>query len=304
MKKIKIGIPRALMYYRYGVLWKHFFESLGCKVILSPKSNQEILTLGINNTIDECCLPYKLYIGHVLYLSKIADYIIVSRICDYGKKDKVCTRFNGLYDDIKCLISKNQILEYNIEHTKLKYEFFGLLKIGLKVSKNPIKIILSYIYAKNKQKNYELTRENEQKNKLNKSNKKILLISNYYNLEDNFISKYIVEYFNNNNITLIYSNYLDKSLSSSFSDYFSDTLYWKYAKEKIGSLYYYRHQIDGIIYISSYPCSQDALVNNLSILKNNYIPSINIIIDENITEVALETKLESFLDIIKGENNE
>ena len=102
MKKIKIGIPRALMYYRYGVLWKNFFELLGCKVILSPKSNEEILSLGISNTIDECCLSYKLYVGHVLYLSNITDYVLVPRICDYGQKDKVCTRFNGIYDDIKC----------------------------------------------------------------------------------------------------------------------------------------------------------------------------------------------------------
>ena len=33
----------------------------------------------------------------------------------------------------------------------------------------------------------------------------------------------------------------------------------------IGALYYLNHQIDGIIYISTYPCGQDSLVNNLAI---------------------------------------
>ena len=61
MKKIKVGIPRALLYYRYGVLWKNFFENLGCNVILSPETNREIMELGVNNTIDECCLSYKIY---------------------------------------------------------------------------------------------------------------------------------------------------------------------------------------------------------------------------------------------------
>ena len=38
---------------------------------------------------------------------------------------------------------------------------------------------------------------------------------------------------------------------------------------------------------------------------NKDIPMLNIIIDENINELNLETKLESFLDIMnKGENNE
>lgn len=304
MKKIKIGIPRALTYYRYGVLWKSYFEALGCKVILSPKSNQEILSLGTKNTIDECCLPYKLYVGHALYISEIVDYVLISRICDYGTKDKVCTRLNGIYDNIRYLIPQNKIIEYNIEHTKLKYEFYGLFKIGLKFSKNPIKIILSYIYAKKKQKNYELTKENEQKNKLKKENIKVLIISNFYNIEDNYISKYIINYLEKNSVIPIYSNCLDKNLSYSYADYFSETLYWKYAKEKIGALYYYRYQINGVIYISSYPCGQDTLVNTLSILKNNYLPSINLTIDENVTELSLETKLESFLDIIKGAINE
>ena len=50
MKKIKIGIPRAFLYYRYGVLWKSFFEKLGLNVVLSPETNREILNLGINNS--------------------------------------------------------------------------------------------------------------------------------------------------------------------------------------------------------------------------------------------------------------
>ena len=72
----------------------------------------------------------------------------------------------------------------------------------------------------------------------------------------------------------------------------------------IGALYYYNNQIDGVIYISTYPCGIDALVNNLAMLKNSHIPTLNLIIDEFITELNLETKLESFIDIIKGDKYE
>ena len=145
MKKIKIGIPRAFLYYRYGVLWKSFFEKLGLNVVLSPETNREILNLGINNTIDECCLSYKIYIGHAIYLSEKCDYILVSRVCDYGKKDKVCTRLNGTYDNLKYIIPKEMIIDFNIDHTNHKYQIFEFFKIGLKFSKNPIKIIYSYL---------------------------------------------------------------------------------------------------------------------------------------------------------------
>ena len=304
MKKIKIGIPRALTYYRYGVLWKNFFENLNCNVVLSPETNHEILKLGINNTIDESCLSYKIYIGHVLYLSEKCDYILVSRICDYGKKDKVCTRLNGTFDNIRNLIDKDKILDYDIEHTKHKYEFFGLFKLGFKFTKNPIKIIYSYLLAKEKQKKYNINKHNEEKNKLLKPNKKILVISHFYNIKDKFISNYIIKYLDNAGITPIFSSNLDKKIATKFSEYFSNTLYWKYSKEMIGSLYYYKYQIDGIIFISTYPCGIDSLVNNLAIYKNKDLPILNLLIDENITELSLETKLESFIDIIKGEYNE
>ena len=305
MKKIKIGIPRALLYYRYGVLWKNFFNSLGCNIVLSPETNKNIIELGCNNTIDESCLSYKIYIGHVLYLSNICDYVLVSRVCDYGKKDKVCTRLNGTYDDIKHKIPIEQIIDYDIEYTKLKFPILGFIKIGLKFTKNIPKIIYSYYKAKQKQKQYDINQANHEKNKLTKNNKKILILSHFYNIEDKFISKYIIDYLKNNNIIPIYSNKLDKKTTKRLSTYFSDTLYWKYSKEMIGSLYYTKNMIDGIIFISTYPCGIDSLVNNLAILKNKDIPILNLSIDENITELSLETKLESFIDILKqGENNE
>ena len=299
MKKIKIGIPRAFTYHRNSVLWKTFFTKLGCKIILSPETNQEILKLGINNTIDECCLSYKIYIGHVIYLSDKCDYLVVARICDYGKKDKVCTRFNGTFDNIKYLISNEKILSYNIEHTKLKYEFSEFFKIGLKITKNPLKIIYSYVIAKKKQKKYDQNKALEQTNKLKNKNKKILIISHYYNIQDKFISDYIIKYLESSNITVLLSSNLEKSLAISFSEYFSNTLYWKDSKEMIGALYFYRNQIDGIVFIGTYPCGIDSLVNSLAILKNKQLPILNLIIDENINELSLETKLESFVDIVK-----
>ena len=298
MKKIKIGIPRALLYYRYGVLWKNFFESLNCNVVLSPETNKTIVELGINNTIDESCLSYKIYVGHVLYLSKITDYVLISRACNYGKKDQVCTRLNGTYDDIKYKIPKEQIIDFDIDYQRLKFPIFKFILIGLKFSKNIIKIIYSYFKAKQKQKNYNINQANYEKNKLAKPNKKILILSHFYNIQDKYISKYIINYLEDNDLIPIYSNKINKKITSDFSEYFSETLYWKYSKEMIGSLYYTKNMIDGIIFISTYPCGIDSLVNNLAILKNKDMPILNLLIDENITELSLETKLESFIDIL------
>ena len=30
-----VGLPRALLYHQYGVLWETFFSALGCVVVVS-----------------------------------------------------------------------------------------------------------------------------------------------------------------------------------------------------------------------------------------------------------------------------
>ena len=47
MKNIHtIGVPRGLLTYRDGILWKEFFTQLGFSYILSPRSDRSILEEG------------------------------------------------------------------------------------------------------------------------------------------------------------------------------------------------------------------------------------------------------------------
>ena len=43
MKKKKIGIPRAFLYYRYKILWTYFFKNLGYEIILSNNTTKETI---------------------------------------------------------------------------------------------------------------------------------------------------------------------------------------------------------------------------------------------------------------------
>ena len=89
--KIKIGIPRGFLYYRDYILFKNFFEGIGCTLILSPPTNKGIIDKGGNISIDESCLPSKIYLGHVKELSqKFTDIINndgkVEKVEELGKK--------------------------------------------------------------------------------------------------------------------------------------------------------------------------------------------------------------------------
>lgn len=299
-KKIKVGIPRAFLYYRHSVLWKEFFEKLNCNIIISPETNKEIIELGKKYSIDESCLSSKMYMGHVAYLSDKCDYVLVPRICDYGKNNNVCVKFNALYDIAKNLFPTVNILNYNIEKTKLKFEFTGFVKMGLILNKNIFKVIYSYIFAKLKEKKHNEYIINQQKQVLNNNKIKILIVAHPYNIYDKYIGEPIIRFLKNMNVEIIYADLLDRKKAIKYSYQLTNTLYWTYSKELVGAVNYYKDKVDGIIFVTSFPCGPDSLVNELLIRKLKNIPITNILIDESTAEAGLITRLESFIDIIKG----
>ncbi|MFA7688836.1 MAG: acyl-CoA dehydratase activase-related protein, partial [Bacilli bacterium] len=145
MNKIKIGIPRAGLYYKYGKLWETFFNELDCEIILSPETNKEILTNGINYSIDESCLSSKIYMGHINYLKDKVDYILVPRIVCFGKDEDVCVKFNALYDIVRNTFNNINIINYNIDIKKGERELSAFLKMGKVINKGYFLSLKAYI---------------------------------------------------------------------------------------------------------------------------------------------------------------
>ena len=299
MKKTIIGIPRAFLYYRYKVLWKVFFKTLNCKIIISDITTKATINNGKKYSVDEACLSSKIYIGHIYNLIGKCDYILIPRICDYGKNEKVCINFNACYDVIKNTFPHIQILNYNIENTKKNYEFISLIKLGLKINKNIFKVLYSYLKAKHMEKKYKKNKLYKQNQKLNNQKTKILLISHPYNTYDNYIGLPIIKQFKKLNMDIIYSDITPQKQIKKLSKKLSPTLYWTYSKELISSIEFYKNYISGIIYITSFPCGPDSLVNELIIRKITNIPSLNLVVDEQTSSTGIETRIESFVDIIK-----
>ena len=294
----KIGIPRSLFYYYYGDIWKLFFENLEIPYIISPNTNKEIMDKGGKIANDEMCLAFKNYLGHIDYLKDKCEYILVPRICNYKSNDQTCTNFLATYDIVNNLFDIN-ILHYNIDLEKGDTLKKGLYKIGKKLGKTNKEIKIAY---KKTMYQYKLkTKKNEEinENKLNSKKTKILLISHPYNTYDNLIGMDIIKYLIKENIEIIYSDKFNKKTTNKLSKKLSKNLYFKYSKESIGSIEYAKDKIDGIIFISSFPCGPDSLVNEL-IMRKIKIPHINIIIDNNSSFTGIETRLESFLDVIRG----
>ncbi len=297
---MKIGIPKSLLYYKYNLLWETFFKELGCEIVLSSESNKEMLTNGINLSIDECCLSTKIYMGHVYDLMGKVDYILVPRFCSFGPREAVCTKLNALYDIVRNTFNNIKLIHYNVDVLKGETEFNGFLTMGKVLKKRKNAIVLAYKKAKYEQQKQERLALEKQLLRLQKSESpKILIVAHSYNTYDMLIGIPITNYLKKLGICPIYADIADYKKVAELSKKISTTLHWTYNKELVGAIEYYKELVDGIIFISTFPCGPDSLVNELCLRKIKNIPMLNIIIDELQAEAGIHTRLESFVDIIK-----
>jgi predicted nucleotide-binding protein (sugar kinase/HSP70/actin superfamily) len=133
---------------------------------------------------------------------------------------------------------------------------------------------------------------------LKSSKTKILIVGHDYNILDELIGSPIIKYLEKNDCEVITCNNLPPSQTNILSSKISSTLYWKFNKENIGAISYCGDLINGIILLSSFPCGPDSIVNELVIRKIDK-PILNLIIDDSDSFTGVETRLESFLDIVK-----
>ncbi len=81
-----VGIPRTLLVYDYAPLLIGFLNALDAKVVLSSKTTNEIIEQSVELSHTDSCFPVKLAHGHVAALGS-ADFILYPCAIRLGSKD-------------------------------------------------------------------------------------------------------------------------------------------------------------------------------------------------------------------------
>jgi predicted nucleotide-binding protein (sugar kinase/HSP70/actin superfamily) len=79
--RVRVGIPRALLFYELFPFWHRFLVELGAEVVLSDPTNPHIVRETQENAPAETCFPVKLMQGHVLNLvQKGVDWLFLPSV--------------------------------------------------------------------------------------------------------------------------------------------------------------------------------------------------------------------------------
>jgi predicted nucleotide-binding protein (sugar kinase/HSP70/actin superfamily) len=321
LAKVKVGIPRALLYYHYFPLWKGFFEALGAEVVVSSRTTKGILNKGISRTVDDACLPIKLYLGHVENLRDKVDYLFVPRLVSVERNEFTCPKFLGLPDMVRHNF-KNlpQLINVDIDLNKKNRNLIkGIIEVGKIFTDNPLKIFLAYNKGLKEWKIFKnyLTRgmtpveaiKAIQKGEMAIDRVKparltIGLIGHAYNLYDDHINMNVIQKLRKMGVKVVTPENVPEEIINQQVKTLPKKLFWTMGKHLLGSTFYFlqKPSISGIIHVTAFGCGIDSMMGELmerKTRKERDIPYMVLTLDEHTGEAGVVTRLEAFIDMIK-----
>ncbi|NLC52065.1 MAG: hypothetical protein GX764_07180 [Firmicutes bacterium] len=314
---MKVGIPRALLYYQYFPGWKAFFQTLGVEVVVSPPTTKAIINEGIKVAVDETCLPVKVFFGHVRELVRQkVDFIFVPRIVSVEEARFLCPKFLGLPEMTSQLCGElPYILQPEIDLSRKGKDFFApLKKIASRFTLNPWRRRRALVAAQENLSAYrqQLLSGMTPASLLNgvRSNSftwdlTFGVVGHPYNLNDSLLSVALFERLGKMGVRIITPEMLDEQKLNEGVRYLQKDIFWTFGWQAVGAANYLsQHKvIDGIISVASFGCGPDSLIMELIERRlkrmRNTVPLLTLVLDEHSGEAGLVTRLEAFIDMVR-----
>jgi predicted nucleotide-binding protein (sugar kinase/HSP70/actin superfamily) len=305
MKK-KVGIPRALFYYKYHMLWKRFLEELGAEVVPSGFTNKKILNDGVSICTDEACLPVKVFCGHAAALAEKVDYLFIPRLTSISRGEYVCPELGGLPDIIRHTIKNPPpIIDVEVNLRKSgRNSFHAAKEVAGYFTNDKGLVKKAYSKAVDEYRHSKISMPAINSEELN-----IAVIGHPYNLYDNCLNMNMLDKLKRMGANPITVEMIKEDAINLEASHFEKKPFWYFARKALGGTLYLMEegQLDGIIYVMSYGCGVDSFVHDFlerRVRDFGNIPYILITLDEHSGEAGLNTRLEAFIDMIRWKNKD
>jgi predicted nucleotide-binding protein (sugar kinase/HSP70/actin superfamily) len=312
---MKIGIPRAMMFYRYYPLWSTFLHELRIEVIISPPTSKKLVDRGIIHAPEDTCLPVKVAMGHAEWFKDKVDFVFIPRLVHISPRYATCPKFLGLPDIIRADVHDlPPVLDPTFDAKKESFRR-TFMKLGLHFTKNPLRIRKAYKLALAKQKRFQEAigkgmdishamgfEENKELKNYVEPSMTIGVVGHPYNLYDRYINVNLFRKLEAMGARVITPEMLPRSAIEKALNTLDRPPYWELEREIVGAaLYFLNGNADGVIHIISFECGPDSLLQAVLEFENQNlcgIPYVPLVLDEHTGEAGLVTRLEAFIDMI------
>lgn len=320
---VKVGIPRAMLYYQYYPMWQTFFRGLGAEVIVSGETNHTIVAKGAARVVPDTCLPVKTFLGHVLSLADKCEYIFIPTVRSIQPKVYNCSKFLGLADMTRIVIPESPpILDIEIDLNRGQCRLYlDIYRLGHHFTKNPFIIKKAALAAWETHRLYRQLMAEQHKTPVEMmgvlfGDKKapspapepacarttIALVGHPYLISDRHLSHRLLERLRTADCFVLTPEMLTCTQLKTGLEQSIGQGYWTYEDEVVGAAsYYLQNGVDGVISLMAFGCGPDSLMTDTAqrhARKLGTTPFMSLVVDEHSAESGLVTRLEAFLDMV------
>jgi len=316
---MRIGIPRALLYYRYFPFWESFFEGLNVELFVSPPTTEKTIRDGSKLLPGDLCLPVKIFFGHIESIKHKVDLLFLPRYISVEPDAYMCPKLMGLPDMVRATMDSLPPLIDDPIHCKtqgMEAEKRFYLKIGKAFSRSIREIEEAYQRAWMRQQRFRhlfqkgfsfeealnVSRSGDPlPNQKNGRRLSLGVIGRPYYFHDPFLKGTMVKAIEERGIQLLTSEFWSDQAIERGVKNLRKRIYWSFGKEMVGSAVRFAEEasVQGMILLASFGCGQDSF--NLEMIQHlikEKIPLLHFVFDEHISQGCFSTRVEAFLEMI------
>jgi len=301
---IKIGIPYIFYFHEYLPFWSTLLWELGFDVEVSPKTNRQIVNLGLESILSETCFPVKVAYGHIKYLLNAGvDFLFIPSFINLNTEEESLERgfacpytqtipyvsriaFDGI-KVISPIVNLKRGRKFMIDEIFKVLEPFGTKK------KDISKAIISAENAQNEFVNAIQTKGSEILSSI--KDRTIVVVGRAYNSFDSGMNLNIPKKLADLNALSIPMDFLPLSDCKIDSEW--PNMYWRAGQRILKAARVIRdNQNLYPIYIGNFSCGPDSFILKYFKKELRGKPFLHIEIDEHSADAGVITRCEAFLD--------
>jgi predicted nucleotide-binding protein (sugar kinase/HSP70/actin superfamily) len=307
---LKVGLPRALLIYDFAPLLIGFLNALNVQVVLSHFTNKDIVEHAIELAYTDSCFPIKLLHGHTASL-KDNDFVIFPSAIRLGLKEGqenqkyACPLVQASPYIVRNVLGlENKFLIPTLDFSRGDEDVIkNLQDTAVKMGFNKTLARSAAVAGLQSQRKYEADRAETGRRLLAqlKESKRlgVVIISRAYMSQDSGANLGIAEKLAQLDVEPIPLDFLP--LADVHSKKYTDRPYWSYESRMLAAadIVAADPQLYGLV-LTNFGCGPNSfIINELEDVMGGK-PLGQLEIDEHAAEAGLVTRLEAFVDTIKG----
>ncbi len=303
-----VGMQRSLYTLQTGVLWAHFFDRLGYRLVLTPPTSSRISSSGIESMTAETCYPIKVSHGHVKELMGKTRFLFLPSIMTMPTPTERETGFTcplvqansymaraALSIDMEGVLNPILHLKHDLSTLALELTEQMAAKIGR--SRRQIREAVEGALEKQNQLHLALFRKGQEVLEAHDPAEPVVMVTGRpYNLYDERLNLQLGRNLARIGIAAMPMDFMDVS-SVDLSDF--PDMYWGLGAQILRTAKFIRsHPHVFGLHLTNFSCGADSFLEHFYKYIMQEKPYLILELDEHSAVAGVMTRLEAFRNVI------